>query len=181
MLAGKDLIGQRWGWAPYSGVGLRYLSNGTTGIAGYRTDRYLYVPLGLTARTTVASHRALSLNMEFDALVHGWQHTHDSAFGSGDIPATATAPAFTIDSFSDVSFSQTGGWAFRASAKYPMTTHLWVEPYYLRWAVSASADDTETVTFTVNHVTAQEQLGFYEPFNVTHEFGLRLGFHFGAH
>ena len=36
----------------------------------------------------------------------------------------------------------------------------------------------ETATFTVNDVTAQEQLGAYEPLNVTNEFGVRLGFHF---
>jgi hypothetical protein len=27
-------------------------------------------------------------------------------------------------------------------------------------------------------VTAQEQVGAYEPHNVTNEFGVRLGFHF---
>ena len=177
LLAGKDLIGQRWGWSPYSGIGLRYLSNGTAGVPRFRTDRYLYVPLGLTARTNVASHRALSLTVEFDALVHGWQQTHDSALGGGEVPPTAAAPGFTIDSFTDVSFSQTGGWALRASAKYPLSTRMWVEPYYVRWAVNASAANQETVTFTVHNVTAREQLGFYEPFNVTNEFGVRLGFH----
>ena len=30
----------------------------------------------------------------------------------------------------------------------------------------------------VNKVTASEQLGAYELFNVTNEFGVRLGFHF---
>jgi len=32
-------------------VGVRHLSNGLTGLTGYRTDNYLYVPFGLTART----------------------------------------------------------------------------------------------------------------------------------
>jgi hypothetical protein len=36
----------------------------------------------------------------------------------------------------------------------------------------------QTATFTVNHVTAQEQLGAYEPSNVTNEFGVKFGFHF---
>jgi hypothetical protein len=35
-----------------------------------------------------------------------------------------TAPAFTIDGSTDVSFSQSGGWALRASAKYPVFTTL---------------------------------------------------------
>ena len=32
--------------------------------------------------------------------------------------------------------------------------------------------------FTINDVTAQEQLGAYEPVNTTNEFGVKLGFHF---
>jgi hypothetical protein len=177
-LAGKDVIGQRWGWSPYTGVGLRHLSNGTTGAPGFRTDDYLYLPLGVTTRTNVASHGALSVNLEFDVLIHGWQQTHDSDLGGGDVPATPTAPAFTIDGFSDVSFSQSGGWALRASAKYPVTRRWSMEPYYVRWHVSSSPVNYEMATFTVNNVTAREQLGAYEPLNVTSEFGVRLGFHF---
>jgi hypothetical protein len=82
------------------------LSNGTTGVNGYRTDDYLYVPLGVTARTSVASRNALAFNLEVDPLVHGWQKTRDSALGGGFIPATPSAPAFTINGFSDISFSQ---------------------------------------------------------------------------
>jgi hypothetical protein len=179
-LAGKDLIGRQWGWSPYSGVGLRHLSNGTTGLSGYRTDDYLYLPIGVTTRTSVASRGALSINVEYDLLMHGWQQTRDSGLGSGVIPATATAPAFTIDGFTDISFAQSGGWALRASAKYPVTSRLWVQPYYVGWHVSASPVNFETVTFTVNSVAAQQQLGAYEPLNVTNEFGVRLGFHFGG-
>jgi len=177
-LAGKDLIGQQWGWSPYSGVGLRHLSNGTNGTAGYRTDDYLYLPLGLTTRTSVASRGALSVNVEYDVLLHGWQQTRDSDLGGGLVPATATAPAFTIDGFTNISFSQSKGSALRASAKYPVTSRLSVEPYYVRWHVSSSPVNFETATFTVNGVTAQEQLGAYEPVNSTSEFGVRLGFHF---
>lgn len=177
-LAGKDLIGERWAFSPYTGLGLRHLSNGTTGVPGYRTDNYLYLPLGLTARTAVASHGAMSFTLEFDPLIHGWQETRDSQLGGGDVPATPIAPPFTIDGFSDISFSQTGGWALRASAKYPVTAHVSVEPYYVYWKVTASPVNYETATFTVNNITAQEQLGAYEPDNVTHEFGVRFGFHF---
>ncbi len=177
-LAGKDLIGDRWAWSPYSGLGLRHLSNGTTGVPGYRIDDYLYLPLGLTARTDVTPHRPLSLNLEFDVLLHGWQRTHDSQLGGGDVPATPTAPPFTIEGFSDISFSQSGGWALRASADVPMTPRWSLEPYYVRWNVNASPVNYETATFTVNGVTAAEQLGAYEPVNNTSEFGVRLGFHF---
>lgn len=177
-LVGKDLLGARWAWSPYSGIGLRYLSNGTTGTAGYRTDQYLYAPFGVTARTGVGSHGVLDLNLEFDYLIHGWQNTHDSALGGGDVPATPTAPAFTIDGFSDISFSQSRGWALRASGKYAVTRRWSVEPYFVRWTVTASPVNYETVTFTVNNVTAHEQLGAYEPNNNTNELGVKLSFRF---
>jgi hypothetical protein len=164
--------------SPYAGLGLRHLSNGTTGTAGYRTDDYLYLPVGMTARTKVASHSVLSVNLEFDLLIHGWQKTRDSRLGGGDVPPTTTAPAFTINGFTDISFSQPGGWALRASAKYQVTRHWSVEPYYVHWNVSASPVNYRIATFTVNHVTAQEQLGAYEPLNVTREFGVKWGFHF---
>ena len=99
-----------------------------TGVDGYRTDDYLYLPVGMTARTIVASHNALSFNLEYDFLLHGWQTTRDSELGGGDVPATPTAPAFTIDGFSDISFDQHCGWALRASAKYQLTRRCSVEP-----------------------------------------------------
>ena len=172
------MIGRTWAWSPYGGLGVRHLSNGTTGTAGYRTDEYLYLPVGMTARTRVASHGGLSVNLEFNRLLHGWQKTRGSELGGGDVPATMTAPAFTIDGFTDTSFSQSGGWALRASAKYQVTRHWSVEPYYVHWNVSASPVNDQTVTFTVNHVTARERIGFYEPLNTTDEFGVKWGFHF---
>ena len=177
-LAGKDFIGQRWALSPYTGLGLRHLSNGTNGTGGYRTDNYLYLPVGITARTKVASHSALSFNLEFDPLLHGWQKTRDSQLGGGDVRATPTAPAFTIEGFTDISFSQAGGRALRAGAKYQVNERWSVEPYYVHWNVDASPVNYETATFTVTHVTAHEQLGAYEPLNVTNEFGVKLGFHF---
>jgi len=177
-LVGKDFIGRILALSPETGLGVRHLSNGTTGVAGYRTDMYLYLPVGLTVRTTTVSHRALSFNLEYDRLLHGWQTTRDSALGGGDVPATTTAPAVTIEGFSDISFAQHEGWAVRASAKYQVTRHWSLEPSYVYWKVGASPVNYETVAFTVNNVTVREQLGFYEPLNTTNEFGVKLGFHF---
>jgi hypothetical protein len=177
-LIGKDFIGHKWGWSPAIGVGIRHLSNGTTGVAGYRTDDYLYLPVGITARTIVASHNALSFNLEYDQLLHGWQRTHDSQLGGGDVPATPIAPAFTIEGLSDISFDQHSGWALRAGATYQMTRHWSVEPEYIHWNVSASPVNYETATFTVNSITVGQQLGAYEPLNRTNEFIGKLGFHF---
>ncbi len=177
-LVGKDFIGRMWGWSPDVGIGIRHLSNGTTGVAGYRTDNYLYLPVGITGRTTVASHNALSVNLEYDYLLHGWQTTRDSQLGGGDVPATPFAPAFTIEGFSDISFDQTSGWALRARAKYQMTRQWSVEPEYIHWNVSSSAVNDETATFTVNGITVQQQLGAYEPLNHTNEFNVKVGFRF---
>ena len=177
-LIGKDYIAGRWGLSPHTGLGVRHLSNGTTGVAGYRTDDYLYLPLGLTARTRVASRSALSVVVESDLLLRGWQTTHQSKLGSGDIPATATAPAFTIDGFTDLSFAQHRGWALRTSAKYQITNRWSVEPAYIRWSVGDSEIDYTTATFIVNGITARQQMGAYEPENVTHEWYVNLGFHF---
>jgi hypothetical protein len=177
-LVGKDFIGAKMAWSPYSGMGFRHLANGLVGVNGYRTDEYLYLPLGITARIKAAAHGALSFNLESDILLHGWQKTRDSQLGGGDIPATDTAPGFTVDGFTDVSFAQHTGFALRVSAKYQMNRRWYLEPYYIGWHVSASPVNNETATFTVNGITAQEQVGFYEPRNVTNEFGVKFGFRF---
>jgi len=178
-LFGKDFVGSSVGWSPYSGIGFRHLSNGLVGVSGYRTQKYLYLPLGLTSRVKAGSHGVLRFNAEFDVLLHGWNTTRDSELGGGDAPATPTAPPFTINGFTDVSFDQHSGGAFRASATYQFNKHLSVEPYYIGWHVSASPVSTEIATFTVNGITAQEQFGAYEPRNVTNEFGVKFGIRFG--
>ena len=53
-LIGKDLIGASVGASPFVGIGVRHLSNGTTGNYDFRTDQYLYLPVGLTVRTSPA-------------------------------------------------------------------------------------------------------------------------------
>jgi hypothetical protein len=177
-LIGKDFIGDRWGWSPDVGVGFRHLSNGTTGVPGYRTDDYLYLPVGITARTVVGSHNALSFGVEYDHLLHGWQRTRDSQLAGGNVPATPVAPAFTINGFSDISFDQHSGWALRARAKYQMTRRLSLEPEYIHWNVESSPVSHETATFTVNDITARQQLGAFEPLNRADEFAVKVGFRF---
>lgn len=177
-LVGRDFITRRWGVSPDAGLGLRHLSNGTTGVNGFRKDDYLYLPLGVTARTSVASHGSLSIRLEYDVLLHGWQNTYQSKLGGGDIPPTPTAPAFTLNGLTDLAFHQHRGWGLRASANYQMTSRWSVEPAYIHWNVDASNVDFTTATYTVNGISARQQLGAYEPDNVTHEFLVSLGFHF---
>ena len=93
-------------------------------------------------------------------------------------PAAPRAPAFTIEGFSDISFDQHSGWALRAGAKYQMTRQWSVEPEYIHWDVGASPVSYETATFTVNGITARQQVGAYEPLNTTDEFAVKLGLRF---
>jgi len=160
-LAGKDVIaiGGRTRRTPASFV----LSNGTTGINGFRTDDYLFVPLGMTARTTVASQNALSVNLEFDPLIHGWQKTRDSALGGGDIPATRARPRSRSTASATCRFRSTGDGRLAPSAKYQVTRRWSVEPYYVHWRVSASPVSYEDRHVHRQHITAREQFGAYEP------------------
>jgi hypothetical protein len=177
-LVGKDVVGHRWASALVTGLGVRLLTNGTKDIPGFRMDKYLYLPFGITARTRVASHSTLSLNLEYDFLVRGWQTTSNSALGGGDVPATATEPAFTIEALDDLSFAQHGGWALRSGAKYQLNRRWSVESYYIHWRIDDSALNIGTVSFTVNGVTVQQPFGANESRNVTRESGVKLGFRF---
>ena len=179
VLAGKDFIGQTWAWSLHTGLGVRHLSNGTTGTAGYRTDDYLYLPLGVTARTRIASQQCAQRQpgTRFLSFTAG-NTTRGSALGGATFPRRRPRRLSRFDGFSDVSFSQSGGWAFRAGAKYQVTRRWSVEPFYIHWNVSASPPNDQTVTFTVNRVTAHERIGFFEPLNTTDEFGVKLGLHF---
>jgi hypothetical protein len=175
---GRDFVGRSWAWSPEFGLGVRHLSNGIGDIKGFRIDNYLYLPVGITGRTRIASQGLLNVNVEFDLLLRGWQTTHNSALGGGTVPATDTAPQFTIEGFSDISFDQHHGWALRGSAKYQINRHVLVEPYFVYWRVGDSDVNTGTATYTVNGITVQQELGFYEPLNTTREIGVKLGFRF---
>lgn len=177
-LVGRDFAGSRAALSPYIGLGLRHLSNGTTGTPGYRTDEYLYLPVGVTLRTSAGPERALSLTLEYDYLLRGWQTTRQSLLGGGRVPATSSAPAFTIDGFNDFAFRQDAGWGLGARARVPINRRWSIEPYYLYWHVNDSTTDYGLVTFTVNGVAARQQFGAYEPLNTTREAGVKLRLRF---
>lgn len=176
VLAGKDLVRHEWTFTPEAGLGVRHLSNALDEIAGFRVDNYLYLPAGITAQTAVGND-VLSFHVEYDHLLHGWQKTLDSALGGGEIPATPTAPAFTIDNFSDLSFDQNSGFAVRASAKYAFNLRWSVAPYWIYWSVADSTRSDASVTFTVRGVSAVEQFQAVEPRNTTNEFGVKFSVH----
>jgi len=179
-IIGKDLVGSRWGASPFTGLGVRHLSNGTTGNFNFRTDEYLYIPLGLTLRRSTSSGRIVAFNIEYDQLLRGWQKTRESVLRGGIVPATSTAPQFTIGDFKDLSFKQDSGWALRASASLQLNRRFSIEPYYTRWRVADSPTAEGSVAYTVNNITARRIINYYEPLNFTNELGVKVAMHFGG-
>ena len=174
-LIGKDFVRHEWTFSPQAGLGLRHLSNALDDIKGFRTDNYLYLPVGITARTAVGAEGALSFNLEYDQLLRGRQKTLDSALGGGLVPATSIAPAFTIDAFDDLEFEQHKGFGVRGSAKYEFNRRWSLQPYWIYWGVDDSTTSAASVTFTVRGIPAVEQFTAVEPKNWTHEFGIKFG------
>lgn len=179
-LIGKDLIGSTWAFTPFAGIGLRHLANGVTGNFNYRTDEYAYVPVGMTVRLAPSAAHVLGITVEYDHLIRGWQKTRQSLLGGGTVPATSTTPAFTISDFTDMSFDQHTGKAFRASASYQVSRRWSIEPYFTRWRVEDSPVFQGSVALTVNAITVRQSLGFYEPHNFTNEAGVKIGLRFGG-
>lgn len=179
-LIGKDVVGRTASISPFTGVGVRHLSNGTTGNFNYRTQEYLYIPVGATLRTTAIAERVLGITVEYDYMLRGWNTTRNSLLGGGTVPATSTTPAFTIGDFTDFSFIQKHGWGLRASAAYQLSRAWSVEPYYQRWRLSDSPTDEGSVAYAVNGITARQTLNAYEPVNVTNEYGVKIGWRFGG-
>ena len=177
-IIGKDFVRHEWTFSPHTGLGLRHLSNALDDIKGFRTENYLYLPVGVTARTAVGAEGALSFNFEYDHLLRGRQKTINSALSGGVVPATAIAPAFTIDGFEDVAFEQHKGFGVRGSAKFEFNRHWSLQPYWIYWGVDDSTISPASVTFTVRGVTAVEQFSALEPNNWTNEFGIKFGVRF---
>lgn len=179
VIMGKDLVAGAWSLSPYTGIGTRHLANGITGHANFRTDEYVYIPVGLTLRTTLTTTRAAALTVEYDHLLRGWQTTRNSLLGSGTLPATPTAPTFTIGDFTDLSFDQHDGRGFRVSAAVPVSDRWSVQPYYTYWRVEDSPVTTGSVAYAVGGITARGQLTAYEPLNTTAEAGVKIALRFG--
>lgn len=179
-LAGKDFAGHTWAISPFIGVAARHLSNSTTGNYNYRTQEYVYVPVGVTVRTTAIGGRVLGVTIEYDHLLRGWNTTRNSLLRGGTVPATSTTPAFSIGDFTDLSFKQRTGWALRASAAYQVSRSWSIEPYYVRWRVADSTTNSGSVAYTVSAITVRQTLNYYEPLNFTNEFGVKVGLHFGG-
>ena len=150
---------------PYIGIGYRTLRNGEDGIKdfngtpGYvyqRTSTYVYVPIGASFVWTPTEETRLTLSGEFDWLLHGNQNSH--------LPASADV--------SSVSNAQDKGFGVRASAKFEVgfgAFSVFAEPFYRYWKIQNS----DVVAYF--DYSAMQWYGAQEPFNITREYGVRVG------
>jgi hypothetical protein len=92
-LAGLDFRAGRMIWAPYAGLGYRYLYNdlrgaSSTGAVGYRREsRYYYVPVGVTLRLPMGGGWVFVPQLEYDAFAYGKQRSYlaDTGLGFSDV------------------------------------------------------------------------------------------------
>ena len=150
---GGPTFGEKDQFALYIGLGGRYLYNASgyrlssTGHAGYdRISRYLYAPIGIRI-SNINSNRVTVFNLEYDYFIQGIQESKLSQVGP---------------SYSDVTNSQDSGYGIKLTAGFfgVQQDTGGFELYLDLWDI----DDSKPAS------------GFYEPRNVTTEFGIRIYF-----
>lgn len=150
---GGPTFGEKNEFALYIGLGARYLYNASgyrlssTGHAGYdRISRYLYAPVGIRIANENIN-TAIIFNLEFDYFIQGIQDSKLSQVGP---------------SYSDVTHSQDSGYGIKLTAGFfgVQQDTGGFELYLDLWDI----DDSKPAS------------GFYEPRNVTTEFGIRIYF-----
>jgi len=158
-VAGRDFsIGQNVVLAPYGGIGYRYLYNdlrgvSSTGALGYRRySRYLYLPLGITARFGIGRGWVFAPNLELDVFLQGKQRSQLADTGiAGLMNATNT---------------QNSGRGYRWSLMFE--NGLWsFGPWLHYWKVRES-----------DIVPIGNGLFSQEPKNTTREAGLEVRYRF---
>ena len=116
---------------------------------GYaRFSHYIYVPVGVTPRFRISSSERLSVNMEYDQLVYGWQLSTLSQLGLADLTNT-----------------QDSGYGARLSVMYEWPTWS-VGPFFNYWNINQSTTDC-----------AGGFCGD-EPHNQTIQYGIQGRYHF---
>jgi len=158
MLVGRDYPEGGKVWAPYVGLGFRYLYNDirgftSTNAVGYRREsRYWYVPLGLTVRIPMGGKWVFAPQLEFDAFASGSQTSYLTDTG--------------IPGLNDANNRQGHGEGGRGQLAFESP----------RWAFS--------VWFSYWHIKDSDVvpigggLGGYEPENSTEEYGVEVRYRF---
>lgn len=157
-LLGKDFLsGGKFSLAPYLGLGYRHLYNdlrGTTstGAIGYRRySQYLYVPIGISMRTSVGGQWVLAPTLEYDYFIAGRQQSQLSDTNLG---------------FSDARNEQEKGYGFRVSLMAEKSSWAF-GPWMHYWHI----EDSDIVSI------GQGVAGL-EPRNETREFGIEVRYRF---
>jgi len=156
-LVGRDYRTGRTVWAPYAGLGVRYLYNDgrgvtSTGYYGYRREsRYWYVPLGVTWRIPLGSAWVLAPQLEYDAFANGSQTTQLSDV-SPSLPDISNRQGHGEGARGQIALEK-GSWAVSAWFNY--------------WHVQ----DSELEPIGGGYVA-------YEPENYTREYGVELRYRF---
>jgi len=159
VLAGADYAVRDAVFAPYIGLGYRYLYHDgrgmtNTGFFGYRREsNYFYVPIGFHHRSRINDQANLSIMAEYDVFLTG----------------TQTSKLSDVDPRnSDFTNSQTSGYGLKFSVIY--TQNKWaIGPYAHYWNIAES--DVAPAIVMRNGIPTRS--GFIEPANNTVEIGLK--------
>ncbi|MDR0734921.1 MAG: hypothetical protein LBG16_04470 [Elusimicrobiota bacterium] len=156
---GADLGGGPVVFAPYIGLGLRYLmdESGEKGNGGYdRTSTYFYMPLGMNIKTKLGNGWALAGGGEFDWFLFGKQTSALSQLG-----------------LNDLTNQQSEGYGAKVSLRVQKSlkkTALFFEPFFRYWHIQES---DESYLYDGSNVYIM-----VEPQNETLEWGLKAGIYF---
>lgn len=143
---------------PYLGIGYRSLysdlrGESSTGAVGYRRySRYLYLPIGLTARFGGENQWVVSPTIEYDYFIRGKQETMLTDTGIPGLP--------------DVENTQNKGVGYRASLRFE-NGQFSFGPWIHVWRIENS---------DIVRISPTE--GVLEPENVTKEAGVELNYRF---
>jgi hypothetical protein len=153
-VAGMDIPFGRFVTAPYAGIGYRRLYNDLRGITstgqyGYRrTSQYLFVPIGVQQRYQFGNSSRITLGLEIDPLLHGWQFSQLS-------DADPSLP--------DVTNKQNIGYGFKGELMYEFW-HFAIGPYVNYWNI----DWSNPADCDANNMC------WFEPLNKTLEYGVQF-------
>lgn len=154
-MVGYDFVFDNWVIAPSLGLGYRFVYNDGTNVspsAYGRDSNYLFLPIAIEPRVQFPNGDRLSLNLEYDHLIYGWQYSY-----LGDVnPGNPTLVNRQKDGYGlrgNLMYNR-GKWSFGPYANY--------------WNIASSERACDTGSGFI--------LCGEEPHNYTVEFGIEARF-----
>lgn len=172
LFVGKHMaMGEYFTLSPYFGLGYRYLCNHAEKSAGgyKRESTYFYMPIGAGLTFHPGDGWSATLSGEFDWMINGNQRSQMSDVGNFD-------PPYQDWHYKDVTNDQEKGFGLRAGFKVEKDFGgfgLFAEPFYRFWKIQNS--EVEPLLATNGSETAYTGSGLVEPFNITREYGVKIG------